>query len=254
MRSIEFLNPLIALMAHQLGLFTSTKIIRLFERQGVERWWLWGACKFSIVALVLLTGILSSSTLPINPEDFDEKKHADWLYYYYVSVALGLGSGALLTVASRMTNVICRPGSLNHEAYIPLYAYALTAMIIPLFVMSSANIKVNNKVGKDGDDTDNCHVGDANCTDSSIESQSDDLVRKSVLYTSLCILIFAKVFFLDRIIMKRMQEDYNENLHTLPDWLGRWFGQDPAPHVILQEEEDAQVDAEAQSASSVKGW
>ena len=118
------------------------KVFRLFERKGIERWWLWGACKFSVVALTLISGIVSTYTLPVNPEDFDEKKHSDWLYYYYVSVGLGLTSGALLATASRLSNVVCKPGSLNHEAYIPLYAYALTACIIPLFVMSSANIKV----------------------------------------------------------------------------------------------------------------
>ena len=120
------------------------KVFRLLERIGVERWWYWGACKWSIVTLILITGVISTYTLPVDISDKDEKKHADWLYYYYVCLVLGLTSGALLAAASRLSNVICRPGSLNHEAYIPLYAYALTTCIIPLFVMSSANIKVND--------------------------------------------------------------------------------------------------------------
>ena len=46
--------------------------------------------------------------------------------------------------------------------------------------------------------------------------------------------------------MRRMQEDYDETRHTLPDWLGRWFSQEPAPHVVLQETENEQADTEAQ--------
>ena len=220
-------------------------MFRLFERVGTEKWWLWGACKFSIVALTLISGIISTYTLPVDVSEEDEKKHADWLYYYYVCLVLGLTSGALLAAASRLSNVICRPGSLNHEAYIPLYAYALTTCIIPLFVMSSANIKVNSTKGNSAD-TDNCHTGEVNCDDSAIEQDPDVLIHKTILYTSLCILIFAKVFYLERIVMRRMQEDYDETRHTLPDWLGRWFSQEPAPHAILQETENEQADTEAQ--------
>ena len=54
--------------------------------------------------------------------------------------------------------------------------------------------------------------------------------------------------------MRRMQEDYDEARHTLPNWLGSWFSQDPAPHTILEERENEQADTEAQKEKNGKGW
>lgn len=52
-------------------------------------------------------------------------------------MALGLLSGTLLATASRFSSVLVRPGGLNHEAYIPLYAYGMSLAMIPLFIVTN---------------------------------------------------------------------------------------------------------------------
>ena len=54
MKSMEFLNPVVALIAHQTGLFTATTIFRMCYRDGKERWFLILCVKFMITDLLLL--------------------------------------------------------------------------------------------------------------------------------------------------------------------------------------------------------
>ena len=54
----------------------------------------------------------------------------------------------------------------------------------------------------------------------------------------LFVVIFAKVYFLERGTMKRFVEDYNEDLHRLPSWIGYFFGQASASDVLADEAEE----------------
>ena len=107
-------------------------------RDGKERWFLILCLKFMISDLLLLQGWFTYETLPVHEEDLEKENNSDWGYYYQLSIALGLGSGAMLAVASRMSNVLCKPGGLYHEAYITLYAQAMSVCIIPLFIVTNA--------------------------------------------------------------------------------------------------------------------
>ena len=138
MKSMEFLNPVVALIAHQTGLFSATTIFRLCYRDGRERWFLIVCLKFLITNLLLLQGWFTYETLPVHEEDIESDKNHNWGYYYQLSVALGLGSGTMLAVASRMSNALCKPGALHHEAYITLYAQATSVCIIPVFIVTNA--------------------------------------------------------------------------------------------------------------------
>ena len=54
MKSMEFLNPIVAVIAHQTGLFAATTIFRLFYREGRERWFLLICLKMILTDLCLL--------------------------------------------------------------------------------------------------------------------------------------------------------------------------------------------------------
>ena len=54
MKSMEFLNPMVALMAHQLGMFTAITVGRLLYRDGKERWFLLACIKFFVTGLLLI--------------------------------------------------------------------------------------------------------------------------------------------------------------------------------------------------------
>ena len=56
MKCMEFLNPVVVLIAHQTGLFAMTTIMRLFSKEGRERWFLIICVKFMITDLIFLQG------------------------------------------------------------------------------------------------------------------------------------------------------------------------------------------------------
>ena len=62
------------------------------------------------------------------------------------------------------------------------------------------------------------------------------MIKKYAMIASLAVMLFIKVCFLDRILMKRFVEEYEEQTHSLPAWLGKVFEQDaPDKHAVLQE-------------------
>ena len=206
MKSMEFLNPVVALIAHQTGLFTATVITRLLYRDGSERWFLILCFKFLVTDFILLQGWLTYETLPIKEDDLEKEGNKDWGYYYQLSVAMGLTSGLMLAIASKMSNVLCRPGGLYHEAYITLYAQATSVCIIPLFIVTNAKRLSHLANGESTEPTD------------------EEKTIRFTTYMFLFVVIFAKVYFLERGTMKRFVEDYNEDLHKLPSWIGYFFG------------------------------
>ena len=55
---------------------------------------------------------------------------------------------------------------------------------------------------------------------------------QAATYIFLFVVIFAKVYALERGTMARFVEDYNEDMHKLPSWIGYFFGQAGADDVI----------------------
>ena len=51
------------------------------------------------------------------------------------------------------------------------------------------------------------------------------------------ILIAIKTLLLDRIIMKRFVDEYDEKRHTLPHSIGKLMGQEPPPESTVSEQE-----------------
>ena len=186
-------------------------------RDGGERWFLVLCIKFIVTDLILLQGWLTYQTLPINEDDLDKEENKDWGYYYQISIAMGLVSGVMLAIASRMSNVLCRPGGLYHEAYITLYAQATSVCIIPLFIVTNAKRL--------------SHLANGESTEPSEEEKTIRITT----YAFLFVVIFAKVYFLERGTMSRFVEDYNEDLHQLPSWIGYFFGQAGAADVVFDE-------------------
>ena len=54
MKSMEFLNPVVSLISHQLGLYSCTVLYRMFGRAGMERWWVIACIKFMVTGYILL--------------------------------------------------------------------------------------------------------------------------------------------------------------------------------------------------------
>ena len=159
----------------------------------------------------------------------------------------------MLAIASRMSNALCKPGSLHHEAYIALYSQALTLCIIPLFILANpksgdyTDQPNDNKVGKP---TDNCDPQTSNCEVVVRDTSTITMFEKYSLLALLFLMLFIKVCFLDRNLMKRFTEEYEEQTHSLPNWIGKWFDQESSDsHAVLQEmtvtQSSTQVDEEA---------
>ena len=112
-----------------------TIIWRLFFRKGKELWISVVPCiKFSVTAIVLLQGWLAYDTMPLHYEEMKKKYKEDWWDLYQGYVALGMLGGVCLAGASRLSNTLCRPELLKHEAYMALYAYSICACILPLLM------------------------------------------------------------------------------------------------------------------------
>ena len=119
--------------------------------------------------------------------------------------------GTLLAGASKLTGTLSRPGMLNHEAYMALYSYSVCAFVLPLLIYSSHSNHQKNS--------------------SSIE--------KTIIFTIIFGIISFKTLILDRIMMQRFADEYDEKKHTLPNLFGKWLDQDP-----LLEQDQAQEDNE----------
>ena len=82
MKSLEFLNPVIALIAHQTGLILATTLFRICYKEGTESFFMVVCVKFAITGIILMQGWITYDTLPIHEEDLDKKEHQNWDYYY----------------------------------------------------------------------------------------------------------------------------------------------------------------------------
>ena len=105
----------------------------------------------------------------------------------------------MLAIASRISHVLCKPEGLVHEAYITLYAQGMSVAIIPIFIVTNAKRLSHLDNGESAD------------------PDSNAWIMRMTFYAFLFIVIFVKVYALERATMCRFVEDYNEDVHKLPD-------------------------------------
>ena len=68
----------------------------------------------------------------VNVDKFDDKNYTIEEYWLYM--AIGIASGLLLGVVSRMTSGFVQAGKLCHEAYMAFYATLMTILISPMML------------------------------------------------------------------------------------------------------------------------
>ena len=62
-------------------------------------------------------------------------------------------------------------------------------------------------------------------------------MSKAIIFAIMFLILGFKTLILDRIIMQRFVDEYDEKRHPLPYVIGKWLDQDP-PLDSEQEEED----------------
>lgn len=136
-------------------------------------------------------------------------------------------AGALMTIVSRLSHALCKPGALNHEAYMSLYSYLVTAMVMPMFIFTSWT------------------RGEAR-TKHFLEDVP--VLEKVGFFLILFIITLVKVFKLERGIMKRFVEDYDPEVHENLSWPWCRRGHSDADEVVL---DDGMTNDPEQSRDSV---
>ena len=165
--------------------------------------------------------------MPIQEKDLDKNEKADWNYYYQFSIAMGLISGTMLAIASRMSNVLCKPGGLYHEAYITLYAQVTCIVVIPLFIVTNAKRL--------------SHLDNGESTETDINTK----LMQVATYVFLFLVIFAKVYVLERGTMSRFVEDYIEDVHKFSKFINYFF--DKTGDDVIKEEMEVISDADSKA-------
>ena len=122
----------------------------------------------------------------------------------------------MLALASRMSNVLCKPGGLYHEAYITLYAQVTCIAFIPLFIVTNAKRLSHLDNGESND------------------SDTNTKLMKLATYVFLFLIIFVKVYVLERGTMSRFVEDYNEDVHKFTRFVNYFF--DKTSNEVIEEE------------------
>ena len=102
-------------------------------------------------------------------------------------------AGALMTIVSRMSHILCKPGVLVHESYMSLYSYLITTITMPLLIFSSWTRR---------EARDKHFLEDVT------------LEEKVIYFSILFALTIVKVFKMERGIMKRFVEDYDPEVHN----------------------------------------
>ena len=103
-------------------------------------------------------------------------------------------AGTLMTIVSRLSHILAKPGTLRHEAYMSMYAYLVSALIVPSFII----YKVFRLHG---------------------EKRTTQQLEEIPLYIKvggfafLFFLLLMKNFHMERGIMKRFVEDYDPEIH-----------------------------------------
>jgi len=109
---------------------------------------------------------------------------------------VGIGSGMVLGVVSRITSAMCGDGRLVHESYMTFWGSLITFLLAPLifasFVFSS---------GKEV----------------KYSMTAEQTIKLIEILTALLFLCLFKCVYLERDAMKRFVEDFNPDVHSLPE-------------------------------------
>ena len=119
-----------------------------------------------------------------------------------------------MTIVSRISHVLCKPGALIHESYMSLYSYLVTAMVMPFLIFSTWSTQTRTK-----------HF-----------LEDVPVFEKVGFFLILFVLTLVKVFKMERGIMKRFVEDYDPEVHSNLNWLWcRSNQQQDADEVVLED-------------------
>ena len=103
-------------------------------------------------------------------------------------------AGVLMAMVSRISHILAKPGVLRHEAYMSMYAYFMSLIIMPLFIiMGWWRFEYETRT---------LHKLD-----------QIPLYVKVGGFIVLFILLLIKNFHMERGIMKRFIEDYDPEVH-----------------------------------------
>lgn len=109
---------------------------------------------------------------------------------------MGIGSGMVLGIVSRITSAMCGDGRLVHESYMTFWGSLITFMLAPIifasFVFSSGR-------------------------EVKYEMTTEQTIKLIEILTALLFLCLFKCVYLDRDAMKRFIEDFNPDEHNLPE-------------------------------------
>lgn len=103
-------------------------------------------------------------------------------------------AGILMAIVSRLSHILAKPGALRHESYMSMYAYLVSACVVPFFIF----YKFINFPS---------------------EIRTTDQLEKIPFYVKLggfvflFFLLLLKNFHMERGIMKRFIEDYDPEVH-----------------------------------------
>ena len=126
-------------------------------------------------------------------EETESQFDAKWIQDYRVHAMEAFIAGALMTIVSRMSHILCKPGVLVHESYMSLYSYLITTITMPLLIFSSWTRR---------EARDKHFLEDVT------------LEEKVIYFSILFALTMVKVFKMERGIMKRFVEDYDPEVHN----------------------------------------
>lgn len=66
-----------------------------------------------------------------------EKYDSEWLLDYRVHALEAFAAGVTLTVVSRFSHILAKPGALVHESYMSFYSYLVTTMLMPMLMLNN---------------------------------------------------------------------------------------------------------------------
>ena len=101
---------------------------------------------------------------------------------------------------SRLSHILVKPGMLRHESYMAMYAYIVTACVMPLYIFMTMKSEDSKK--------------GPTLAENTIEERVGGLC---ILF----ILVLIKNFHMERGIMKRFVEDYDAEVHESFPCIGR---------------------------------
>ena len=98
-----------------------------------------------------------------------------------------------MTLVSRISHILCKPGALVHESYMSLYSYLLTCCVMPFLIFGEWYGSKEARTKHFLEDV--------------------PLYQKFFWFVVLFVLTLVKVFKMERGIMKRFVEDYDPEVH-----------------------------------------